>query len=95
MIKHVVMFKLKDNSVEQKKILVDKFLGMKGKIDVLVDLEAGYDIVMEGRSFDVILICTFKSLDDLNIYADHPVHVPVKNYIKGVAEKSHAVDFEF
>lgn len=95
MIKHVVMYKLKDNSCANKKKLQEKFLSMKGKINVLKSIESGTDFLKIPRSFDVVLICTFETKEDMKIYDAHPVHLPVKEYVKSVVVKSHSVDFEY
>ena len=93
MIKHVVMYKLKDKN--DKQMLVDKFLSMKGKIPQLIDLQSGSDVLLSERSFDVVLICTFNSLSDLEVYKNHPVHLPVMAFVKSIVEKSHSVDYEY
>jgi hypothetical protein len=95
MIKHIVMYKLENPSEENKQAMVNKFLSMKGKIDVLLDIESGIDKLKSPRSYDVVLICTFKSLDDLNTYKNHEVHIPVMQYVHSVVKESHSVDFEF
>ncbi len=46
------------------------------------------------RSADVSLECTFNTKEDLAAYAEHPVHVPVKEYVKSVVEKSVSCDYE-
>ena len=95
MIKHIVMYKLNDPTIENKKALQDKFLSMKGKIDVLLDIESGVDVLLSQRSYDVVLICTFNSLEDMTIYKKSEVHIPVMNYVHSVVKESHSVDFEF
>lgn len=94
MIKHIVMYKLKDNSEQNAKDLRDKFLSMRGKIDVLKDIESGVDILHTARSFDVVLVCTFDSREDMESYQNHPVHIPVKEYVKERIVEAKAVDFE-
>lgn len=94
MVKHVVLYQLKDSSELSRQTVVDKFMSMKGKIDVLKDIQAGYDIMGSERSYDVCLICEFDSFKDLQEYAVHPLHLPVKAYIKEVVVKSISVDFE-
>lgn len=94
MIKHIVMYKLK-NPAKDKQQLVDTFMSMKGKIEVLKDIVSGFDVVGSARSFDVCLVSTFDSLEDLEIYRNHEVHLPIVDYVKGIVEKSHSVDFEF
>ena len=95
MIKHVVMYKLLDDSQEAKDALVARFMSMQGKIEVLKSIESGKDCLGSDRSFDVVLICTFDSLADMLVYKDHPVHVPVMQYVKSVVAKSHSVDFQY
>ena len=50
MIKHVVLYKLKDNTEESRNAVVEKFESMRGKIDVLRSIEAGKDKMGSGRS---------------------------------------------
>lgn len=91
MVKHVVMYKLKDATKADE--LIEKFLSMKGKIEGLKDMSSGKDFKREGRSYDVALVCTLESPEALEKYAVHPVHLPVLAYAKTVVEKSHSVDF--
>lgn len=95
MIKHIVMFKLKEYSESNAIEMRDVLLSMKGKIDYLVDISAGADFLREGRSYDVVLECVFKSKEDLDAYQNHPVHIPVKDYIRARISGSCAVDYEF
>lgn len=94
MIRHIVMYKLKEPTEENKKALFQKFMSMKGKIPCLMDIEAGIDLLGLERSFDVCLICTFEGLAQLEEYRKHPVHIPVMNYVKSVVKQSHSVDYE-
>ncbi len=95
MVKHIVMYKLKEPTEANKQALRDKFLSMKGKIDLLVDIQSGVDEIKSDRSFDVVLVCEFKSMEDLEKYRVHPVHLPVMAYVKSVVEKSHSVDYVY
>ena len=95
MIKHIVLYRLKDRTNENAIALRDVFLSMKGKVDCLVDITAGVDFLREGRSFDVVLECVFNTKEDMNNYKSHPVHLPVVEYVKPRVECSHAVDYEY
>lgn len=95
MIKHIVMYRLSEPTQANKQALMDKFLSMQGKIEELIDIKSGVDVVKSPRSFDVVLECTFKSLEDLESYRVHPVHIPVMEYVKGVVAQSHSVDYEY
>lgn len=93
MVKHVVMYKLKDDCKDKADELIGRFLSMRGKIEGLVDMTSGKDFKREGRSYDVALVCTLESEEALEKYAVHPVHQPVLAYAKTVVERSHSVDF--
>ena len=93
MVKHVVMYKLKEPTEQNAIALQQKFLSMKGKIDVLKDIQSGVDVLRSDRSFDVVLICQFDSLEDMEVYKTHEVHLPVMAYVKSVVECSKSVDF--
>ena len=45
MIRHIVLFKIKDEFKDEIPQLVENFRGMKGKIEGMLDLEAGADIL--------------------------------------------------
>jgi len=92
MITHAVLFKLKDPSNIQKTREV--LLGMDGKIPQIRNLEVGVDVVRSQRSYDLALITRFDSMEDLQAYQVHPVHVEVLNYITSVRESVVAVDFQ-
>lgn len=91
MVKHIVMYKLKNSADADE--MINRFLSMRGKIEVLKSLYAGKNEVISERAYDVALECEFDSLEDLDIYAQHPVHLPVKQYVHSVIEKAHSVDF--
>lgn len=92
MVKHIVMYKLKDPTLQNSEALRDKFMSMQGKIDVLREIWSGVDVLRSQRSFDVVLVCKFDSMDDMEVYRTHEVHMPIMEYVKSVVEKSHSVD---
>lgn len=94
MITHIVLYRLKDGSEQSRKALVERFLSMRGKIPQLRSLDAGSDLVNSARSYDVALVCTYDSLEDLEAYRVHPVHLPVMEYVKQVVAESHSVDYQ-
>lgn len=95
MLKHIVLYKLKDNSDAQKQKLKDTFFSMRGKIPQLKALYAGHNIIESQRAFDFALVCEFDTVEDLDIYLDHPIHQEVRKYVRSVISTSHSVDFIF
>lgn len=100
MIKHIVVFRLKDfaqgatkaeNAIKIKNMLDE----LPALINVIRKFETGIDVLRSDRSFDLGLIAEFDNLDDLNTYAVHPEHLRVVDFIKSVREESKSVDYEF
>ena len=95
MIRHIVLFKIKDEFKDEIPQLVENFKGMKGKIEGMLDLEAGQDILHSDRSYDLALVTVFDSMASFEAYQTHPVHQPVRNHMHEVRSASVACDFEF
>ncbi len=94
MITHIVFFKLKDRSPISVGKARDVLLGMRGKIPQLRHLEVGSDVLHSERSYDLALVTKFDSLEELETYQKHPVHVEVAKYMTSVRESAVAVDYE-
>ncbi len=93
MIKHIVLFKLKEEHKALIPELISSLYTLKGNIDGLLDLEAGADIVGSSRSFDFGLIATFADRAALDAYQVHPLHVPISQRIGEVREMVAACDY--
>ncbi len=94
MIKHIVCFKLKDNSEEKKAEAKKRLLSMKGKVDLIKDIEVGCDFLGSPRSYDVILQVVLEDENALDLYQKDEYHCSyVKTYMHEVMEKSVAIDY--
>lgn len=93
MIRHIVMFKIKPEYKAEIPALVQNFYTMQGRVEGLVRLEAGADILGSERSYDLALICTFTDRAAFDAYQTHPAHMPVKKRMHEVRESSVACDF--
>jgi len=94
MVVHVVMFKFLDKNKQQNILEIkDKLEFLKKDIDTIVDLEIGIDINRGSRAYDMSLLATFKTEDDLKQYATHPKHLEVLEFIHSVTEQSVVVDY--
>ncbi|UVI28228.1 Dabb family protein [Paenibacillus spongiae] len=94
MITHIVMFKLKDNSPEKVAQTVQVLRNMEGKIDELISIEVGTDILHSERSYDIALVTKFESMEALSAYQVHPEHQKVIEHMSQVREASVSVDYE-
>lgn len=95
MIKHIVCFKLKDNSPEKKEEAKARLLSMKGNVNLLRDIEVGADFLGSQRSYDIILQVTLDDKNALDLYQKDEYHCSyVKTYMHQVMESSVAIDYE-
>lgn len=93
MVKHIVFFQLKNNSLENKKEVQRKLLSLETKVEVLQKIEVGINFCKEDRAYDIALLTDFANKEDLETYAVHPYHLEIVTYIKSVAISSKVVDF--
>ena len=95
MIRHIVQFRIKDEFKGEIPQLVKNFEGMAGRIEGMLELQAGADILHSERSYDLALITVFQDRASFDAYQTHPVHLPVKKRMHEVRSASVACDFEF
>jgi len=92
MIKHIVLFKVNDKTkIEEAK---NRILSLKEKIPEIVDIEVFSDIGYDKTASDFGLITTLKSVEDLDIYAKHPTHQEVIQFIKTIATERKVIDYK-
>jgi len=94
MLKHIIFTKF-ENPEEQAKTASEMLLALRDKIPQIVSIETGLDCLHSARSFDLALIVTFNSREDLEIYDHHPEHEAVRAYIKAHRTATASVDFEY
>lgn len=94
MIKHIVCFKLKDNSEKECEKAKEVLLSMKGNVELIKDIEVGTDFLHSERSYDVILQVTLENEKALEMYQQDEYHCNVvKKHMHKVRESSVAVDY--
>lgn len=91
MVKHVVIWKLKDKADGQK--LKNAIEYIAGKIPGLLSIEAGIDENCSDAAGDLILISTHSDKAALDAYQIHPVHVELKNLIVSCVSDRIVVDY--
>ena len=94
MIKHIVMFKLKDRNKENIEKIVDALKTLEGNIDVLRSAEIGVNFTASERNYDIVLTTEFDDRNALNAYGPHPKHLPVVETVRSLCSGSVVVDYE-
>lgn len=94
MFTHIVLFKLKEPTLENVKFVEKTLLSMKGNIKQLKELEVGVDVLRSDRSYDIGIITRFDNKEDYLAYDVDEFHVEkVKKVIGSYLEGSKTLDF--
>lgn len=95
MIKHIVMWKFKENEHENMLIFKDRLLALKSQIPEIRAMEVGINVNPSERSYDAVLVSEFDSLEALRSYSVNPLHVAVSDFCKTIRTSAASVDYEF
>ena len=98
MIKHIVMWKLKEhaegNDKQANAILVkEKLEAMNDLVPGMIKLEVGIDLGADTKANDVVLYSEFENEEALAAYQAHPEHKAVFPFIGAVRETRNAIDY--
>jgi hypothetical protein len=99
MIKHIVMWKLKDQAegadrqanARKMKELLD---GCAGIVPGILKLEVALAQPGLEATYDVVLYSEFSDRAALDAYQEHPQHVALKGFIGAVREARQCMDYE-
>lgn len=100
MIKHLVFFKLAEDAEGNTKaenilIIKEKLEALKSVIPVIKKIEVSPNLLLaSSENYDIVLDSEFDSLEDLKIYAEHPAHLKVAEFIGKVKIGRAAIDYE-
>lgn len=99
MIKHIVMWKIKDFAEGNDKrtnmaIAKERLMALKGTIEVLEHIEIGINVTNDASACDMVLYSEFRSLEDLEAYQKHPAHLKVAEFVGKIRESRAVVDYE-
>ena len=95
MIKHIVCFKLNENTAKEKESAKEILLSMTGKVPQIRAIEVGVDFLASARSYDLILQVTLDDRKALDEYQADEYHCrKKKKYIHEHTSASVAVDYE-
>ena len=99
MIKHIVMWKLKDFAEGADRAA--NAVKMKTMLDACAALAPGtlkFEVALAQpgleASYDVVLYSEFDSKASLDAYAKHPTHAAVKPFIGAVRDARQCMDYE-
>lgn len=99
MIKHIVLWRLKDNAhgndrAANARLIKQKLEGLRGRIPGLLSIEVGIDFVAGETSSHVALYSEFASKEALAIYQAHPEHKAIVSFVVEAAAERRMVDYD-
>ncbi len=99
MIKHIVMWKLKDvahgnDSETNGNLIRKKLMALSGKIPGMTVIEVGFDMSQGESSADVVLYSEFTNRQALAEYQVNPEHEALKPFIGEATTDRRIVDYE-
>lgn len=99
MVKHIILWTLKDFSdAEKKQIKSDiktSLEGLSGRIPGLLEIKVYADGLLPTSNADIMLDSTFENAEALKGYAVHPEHVAVAdNKVRPFTASRSCIDFE-
>jgi hypothetical protein len=97
-IKHIVMFKLKERSEggDRKENIVAlkaKLEALPAIIDEIVSFEVGINFLEAAVAYDLVLVSEFESIEALHRYQKHPEHLKVFDFVAKSCESRIVVDY--
>lgn len=100
MIRHVVMWKFKDEAQgrtrdENLALVKTQLEALPEKIPFIRHMEVNLNINGNPSCFDAVLISEFDCLEDVKAYREHSEHKKISSYVALVRESRACVDYEF
>lgn len=98
MIKHIVLFKMRDDIDVQEKaselaVIKTELENLMGRVPSLRSMEVGLNC-NKAEKYELALVSTFDDLEGLEAYAVHPEHVAVGKKIRAMLDMRACTDYE-
>ena len=99
MVKHVILWQLKDELTEEEKVIIKKEMkesleGLVGKIPGLMEMKIQTEALASSNA-EVMLDSTFEDETALKVYVTHPEHVAVADgKVRPFTKARFCLDFE-
>jgi len=92
MIKHIVMWKLRDKADAAE--IKARLEALQGEIPGLLHIEVGIDFLESEQSADLVLVAELADREALESYQNHPLHQAVIPLVKAAAIARTVADYD-
>lgn len=98
MLKHIVMFRLRDHAegCDRKaniEALKAKLEALPAQIEEIKSFEVGVNAIEASVAYDLVLVSLFESKEALFSYQKHPEHLHVADFVGKVCDSRVVVDY--
>jgi len=99
MIKHIVMWKFKEEAegrskLENMKLVRDRLYALVPLVPEIKAMEIGFDFGNTPMSYDMMLYTEFETKEALNVYAVDSEHAKVKAIVAATTQARVVLDYE-
>ena len=94
MIKHIVLWKFKENTENEREVFLERLLALNGVIPEIKNAEIKKNVNMNGDNYDAMLISTFDSIENMEKYKVDPRHLEVSSLCKAIRISRASIDYE-
>jgi len=95
MIKHIVMWNLKEENKEKNALEIkNKLESLKAIIPQIRSIEVGRNFNESDMAYDLVLYTEFETKEDLEIYQNHSAHKAVAKFVAEVRTARAVGDYE-
>lgn len=102
MLRHVAMFKFKEDATDDQKVAArDALANLKGVVPSLLEMTAGLNLVHDlydrdkFRNWDMVMVADFDDLEGLRSYFAHPVMKAASDFVASVTQKEITARVQF
>ncbi len=93
MIRHIVMWKFRPGTEQERDEFLEGLRALQGVIPQLLKSEVALNV--GPGNYDAVLVSEFASLEDVETYKNDPRHKMVSALCKSIRTDRVAVDYEF
>lgn len=95
MIKHIVMWRLKDENKQRNIRRIKRDLeALQGIVPGFLAIEVGVDLSSSSDSSDIVLYCKFDDQEALETYQNHPRHKAIVPLVSEARTERRVVNYE-
>lgn len=95
MVKHIVMWTLKEKNQDKALEIKNGLEGLKEKLSYIKFIEVGINFNTTDSAYDIVLNSDFETKEDLNKYQVSEEHLEVAAKVRDAVSKRAVVDYEY